>query len=96
MRIRFKVNQPPDRLPCAHQSLTLRGRYLTLKGLDLKRSRERYTCNACGKQVVRTLNQPASHVASDYHAASTSPSAPSDIGNQSRLLEPDQYPRPST
>jgi transposase-like protein len=44
MKIRIKVNQPP----CAH-------RILTLKGIDLRRSRERYTCDACGKPVVRTL-----------------------------------------
>ena len=52
MKIRIKVNQPP----CAHRILTLKGRYLTLKGIDLRRSRERYTCDACGKPVVRTLN----------------------------------------
>jgi predicted SprT family Zn-dependent metalloprotease len=51
MKIRIKVNQPA----CTYQALTLKGRYLTLKGIDLKRSRERYTCNACGKPVVRTL-----------------------------------------
>jgi hypothetical protein len=51
MKIRIKVNQPP----CAHRILTLKGRYLTLKGIDLRRSRERYTCDACGKPVVRTL-----------------------------------------
>lgn len=57
MKIRIKVNQPP----CAHRVLTLKGRFLTLKGADLRRSRERYTCNACGKQVVRTLHPPGSH-----------------------------------
>jgi hypothetical protein len=52
MKIRIKVvNQPA----CAHRVLTLKGRYLSLKGIDLKRSTERYTCNACGKPVVRTL-----------------------------------------
>ena len=58
MRIRFKFSQPLGRSPCEHQSLTLKGRYLTLKGVDLKRSRERYTCNACGKPVVLTLKTP--------------------------------------
>ncbi len=59
MKIRIKVNQPADRSPCAHPDLTLNGRYLRLKGLDLKRSTERYTCNACGKPVVRTLKTSA-------------------------------------
>jgi transposase-like protein len=54
--IRIKVNQPP----CAHRDLTLKGRYLSLKGLNLKRSTERYTCNACGKPVVRILKTFAS------------------------------------
>jgi transposase-like protein len=56
MRIRFKVNQPA----CAHRELTLNGRYLRLNGMDLRRSRERYTCNACGKPVVRTLKPSVS------------------------------------
>ena len=59
MKIRIKVNQPADRSPCAHRDLTLNGRYLTLKGIDLKRSTECYTCNACGKPVVRTLKTSA-------------------------------------
>jgi len=36
-------------LPCAHLDLKLKGRYLRWKGTDLKRSVERYTCNACGE-----------------------------------------------
>ena len=44
--------------PCAHRDLTLNGRYLRWKGIDLKRSLERYTCNGCGTSVVRTLNTP--------------------------------------
>jgi hypothetical protein len=56
MKIRIKVNQPL----CEHRVLTLKGRYLTLKGIDLKRSRERYTCNACGTPVVRTLKTSVS------------------------------------
>ena len=71
MKIRIKVNQAP----CAHQ-------YLTLNGIGLKRSRERYTCNACGKPVVRTLKTSVSYwLASDHHATETSPSVPSDTGN---------------
>jgi len=81
MRIRFKVNQPANRSPCEHQHLTLNGRYLTLRGIDLTRSRERYTCNACGKPVVRTLNASGSYLVSDHHATPTSPSTPSDAGN---------------
>ena len=81
MRIRFKFNQPANRSPCEHQHLTLNGRYLTLRGIDLTRSRERYTCNACGKPVVRTLNASGSYLVSDHHATSTSPSTPSDTGN---------------
>ena len=49
MKIRIKVNQPA----CTHQALTL-------KGIDLKRSRERYTCNACVKPVIRTVNTSVS------------------------------------
>jgi len=60
MRIRFKFSRPVDRSPCEHHYLTLKGRYLTLKGIDLKRSRERYTCNSCGKPVVLTLKTPLS------------------------------------
>jgi len=55
MKIRIKVNQSVDPSPCAHQDLTLAGRSLRLQGFDLKRSTERYTCNACGKPLVRTL-----------------------------------------
>jgi hypothetical protein len=51
MKIRIKVNQPA----CAHRGLTLKGRYLTLKGIDLKRSKERYICNACGQPMIRTF-----------------------------------------
>jgi len=68
MKIRIKVNQAP----CAHQ-------YLTLKGIDLKRSTERYTCNACGDSVVRTLKASVSYwLAPHYHATVTKPS---DTGN---------------
>jgi transposase-like protein len=74
MKIRIRVNEPV----CAHQILTLKGRYLTLKGRHLRRSRERYTCNACGARVVRTLKTPVSYVAPDYHATETSPSTPTD------------------
>ena len=52
MTIRINMHQPP----CAHQYLTLKGRYLTMKGGHLTRSRELYTCNACGESLVRTLN----------------------------------------
>jgi hypothetical protein len=58
MKIIFKMNQSAYRSPCAHRDLTLKGRYLTLTGLNLMRSRERYTCNACGKPIVRTLKTP--------------------------------------
>lgn len=61
MKIHIKVNQSSDRSPCAHRVMILNGRYLTLKGTDLRRSKERYTCNMCGKQVVRTLKTPASY-----------------------------------
>jgi hypothetical protein len=82
MKIRFKMNQSADRSPCAHRDLTLKGRYLSLKGIDLKRSTERYTCNACGKPVVRTLKTSVScWLAPDHHATETSPSVPSDTGN---------------
>jgi len=76
MKIRIKVNQSADRSPCAHRVLTLKGRYLTMKGIDLTRSRERYTCNACGKPVVRTLN--TSLLASGHHATVTTPSDTGD------------------
>ena|SRR5436853_7485771 len=56
MKIRIRVNQPA----CDHRDLTLNGRYLTLKGLDLRRSRERYTCDACGKPLVRTIKSSLS------------------------------------
>lgn len=53
MKIRIKVKQPAaDRSPC---------QYLTLKGIDLKRSKERDTCNACGEPVVRTLKTSVSY-----------------------------------
>ena len=48
MKIRIKVNQPA----CAYRDLTL-------KGIDLKRSRERYICNACGQPMIRTLKTSA-------------------------------------
>ena len=70
MKIRIKVNQSADRSPCAHRVLTLNGRYLTLKGADLRRSRERYTCNACGAGVVRTLKPSMSYLAPDHPTAS--------------------------
>jgi hypothetical protein len=81
MRIRFKVIQPTKRSPCEHQFLTLKGRYQTLKGIDIKRSRECYTCNTCGKPGVRTLNPSASYLAPDHLAAETSPFSPFDTGN---------------
>ena len=77
MKIRIRVNQPA----CVHQVLTLKGRYLTLKGRHLRRSRERYTCNACGARVMRTLNTSVSDSAPDHHATDTSPSSPFDSGN---------------
>lgn len=81
MRIRFKVTPSTERSPCEHQYLTLKGRYLTLKGTDIKRSRERYTCNTCGKPGVRTLNPPTSYLAPDHHAAETRPASPFDTWN---------------
>ena len=60
MKIRIKVNQSADHSPCAHRVLTLNGRYLAMKGIAFTRSRERYTCNACGEPVVRTLNTSVS------------------------------------
>jgi hypothetical protein len=81
MRIRFKVNQPTERSPCEHQYLTLKGRYLTLKGTALTRSRERYTCNTCGKPGVRTFYPPVAYLAPDHHATETSPFSPFDTGN---------------
>jgi hypothetical protein len=62
MKIRIKVNQPVDRSPCAHRDLTLAGRFLRLQGLHLKRSTERYTCNACGIPLVRTLKMSVSYL----------------------------------
>ncbi len=59
LRVRWKGRA--DLSPCAHQDLTLKGRYLRWRGIDLKRSLERYICNACGKPVVRTLKTPVSH-----------------------------------
>ena len=77
MKIRIRVNQPA----CAHQVLTLKGRYLTLKGRHLRRSRERYTCNACGARVVRTLNTSVSDSTPDHHVTEINPSSPFDIDN---------------
>ncbi len=48
MKIRIKVNQPA----CAYRDLTL-------KGIDLKRSRESYTCKAFGQPMIRTLKTSA-------------------------------------
>ena len=62
MKIRITVNQSVDRSPCTHQNLTLAGRSLRLQGLHLKRSTERYTCNACGTPLVRTLKMSVSHL----------------------------------
>ena len=59
LRVRWKGRA--DLSPCAHRDLTLKGRYLRWKGIDLKRSLERYTCNRCGKPVVLTLETPVSH-----------------------------------
>jgi transposase-like protein len=61
MKIRITVNQSANCLPCAHRDLTLAGRSMRLQGLALKRSTERYTCNACGKPLVRTLNMSWSY-----------------------------------
>jgi len=77
MKIRIRVNPPA----CTHQVLTLKGRFLTLRGRHLRRSRERYTCNACGVRVVRTLNTPGSSLAPDHPAKETNSSAPSEAGN---------------
>ena len=62
MKIRIRVNQSMDLSPCAHRDLTLAGRSLRWQGLDLKRSTERYTCNACGKPIVRTLKTSLSYL----------------------------------
>jgi hypothetical protein len=59
LRVRWEERVDPS--PCAHPDLTLEGRYLRWKGIDLKRSLERYSCNGCGEQVVRTLKTPVSH-----------------------------------
>ena len=59
LRVRWKGRA--DLSPCAHQDLTLKGRYLRWKGTDLKRSLERYACNGCGTSVVRTFKTPVSH-----------------------------------
>ena len=79
MKIRIKVNQPVDRSPCAHRDLTLAGRSLRLQGLHLKRSTERYTCNACGKPLVRTLKTSESYLLAPHHQATET--SPSDTGN---------------
>ncbi|HKO29752.1 MAG TPA: hypothetical protein VJU54_01320 [Nitrospiraceae bacterium] len=72
MKIRITVNQSADRSPCAHRDLTLAGRSMRLQGFALKRSTERYTCNACGKPVVRTFKTPSSHQpAPDHHTTET-------------------------
>jgi len=88
MKIRIKVNQSVDRSPCAHQNLTLAGRSLRLQGLHLKRSTERYTCNACGTPLVRTLKMPTCpNLPAPHHQATET--SPSDTGNWSpanRLL----------
>ena len=67
MKIRIRVNQPADRSPCTHRDLTLVGRSLRWQGLDLKRSTERYTCNACGKPLVRTLKTSLSYLQGPRH-----------------------------
>src|ERR1051325_4521504 len=75
MKIRITVNQSADRSPCAHRGLTLAGRSMRLQGLALKRSTERYTCNACGKPLVRTLNSSWSYrPLPNHHTTETSPS----------------------
>ncbi|HEY6262001.1 MAG TPA: hypothetical protein VIW47_10430 [Nitrospiraceae bacterium] len=55
MKIRITVNQSADRSGCSHRDLTLAGRSMRMQGRSLKRSTERYTCNACGKPLIRTL-----------------------------------------
>ena len=79
MKIRITVNQSVDRSPCTHQNLTLAGRSLRLQGLHLKRSTERYTCNACGRPLVRTLKMPVSYLLAPYHQATET--SPFDTGN---------------
>jgi hypothetical protein len=59
--LRVRWNGRADLSPCAHRDLTLKGRCLRWKGIDLKRSLERYTCNGCGKPIVCTLKTPVSH-----------------------------------
>ena len=77
MKIRIRVNPPA----CTHQVLTLKGRFLTLRGRHLRRSRERYTCNACGVRVVRTLNTSVPNLVPNHHATETNPSAQPDAGD---------------
>jgi transposase-like protein len=71
MKIRIRVNQPA----CAHRALKL-------KGIDLRRSVERYACMDCGEPIVRTLKTSVSYwLAPGHYATEMSPSAPSDSGN---------------
>ncbi len=67
MKIRIRVNQSVDRSPCTHRDLTLAGRSLRWQGFDLKRSTERYTCNACGQPLIRTLKTSVSYVQNSHH-----------------------------
>jgi RNase P subunit RPR2 len=74
MKIRITVNQSADRSPCAHRDLTLAGRSMRLQGLALKRSTERYTCNACGKPLVRTFKTSwSSRPAPNHHTTELGP-----------------------
>ena len=79
MKIRIRVNQSVDRSPCTHRNLTLAGRYLRLQGLDLKRSTEHYTCNACGTPLVRTLKMSVLYLQASHHR--TTETSPSDTGD---------------
>ena len=59
--LRVRWTGRADLSPCAHRDLTLEGRYLRWKGIDLKRALERYNCNGCGKPLVLTLETLVSH-----------------------------------
>ena len=53
LRVRWKGRA--DLSPCVHRDLTLKGRYLRWKGIDLKRALERYNCNGSDKPLVLQL-----------------------------------------
>ena len=79
MKIRITVNQSVDRSPCAHRDLTLAGRSLRWQGLHLKRSTERYTCDACGTPLVRTLKTSVPYSLAPHHQRTET--SPPDAGN---------------